>query len=93
MTEEECTAGACKAKSARTEVDVYQRLKQMMQQALGGSYHRVVLLQDLHILDQLVLLLSYPLVMHSVEVPLLTELVPCCRCLRQQAGDDDLLGA
>ena len=64
----------------------------MMQQALGENYHRVVLLQDLHVLDQLVLLLSYSLVMHSVKVPLLAELVPCRGRLRQQAGDDGTNG-
>lgn len=43
-------------------------------------------------MDQLVLLLSYPLVVHPVEVSLLTKLVPCCRRLHKRARHE-LLGA
>lgn len=39
-------------------------------------HHGVMLLQDLHIMDELVLLLGHSLVMHAVEVALLPELVP-----------------
>lgn len=44
-----------------------------------------MLLQYLHVMNQLVLLLSYPLVMHPVEISLLAKLIPGCRCLHQQA--------
>ncbi len=46
-----------------------------------------MLLQDLHIMDQLVLLLGHSLVMHAVEVALLPELVPGGRRLREQLED------
>lgn len=40
------------------------------------AHHGVVLLQDLHVMNELVLLLAHPLVVHSVKVPLLAEFVP-----------------
>jgi len=44
-------------------------------------HHGVVLLQDLHIMDELVLLLGHSLVMHAMKIALLPELVPGCRRL------------
>lgn len=43
----------------------------------GKSYHGVVLLEDLHVMYELVLFLGHTLVVHAVEVPLLAEFVPC----------------
>ncbi len=48
---------------------------------VSQAHHGVVLLQDLHIMDELVLFLGHSLVMHAVEVALLPELVPGCRRL------------
>ena len=42
-----------------------------------GSYHGIVLLEDLHVVDQFVLLLGHTLMMHAVKISLLPELVPC----------------
>ncbi len=48
---------------------------------VSQAHHGVVLLEDLHIINELVLFLGHSLVMHAVEVALLPELVPGCRCL------------
>ena len=90
--------GVCNTVNAKSNAYVLRQVT--LQQAAAGlsrdimqiGYHGVVLLQDLHVMNQLVLLLSYSLVMHSVKIPLLAKLVPCCRRLRQQA-EHELLGA
>lgn len=49
-----------------------------------GIYHGVMLLQDLHVMDEFVLFLSHTLVMHPVEIALFAKFVPSGRCLHQQ---------